>query len=64
MLLPIYGLYEIIRGNKSECVIVMENMFFGMENWEMYDLKGTTCRKLSKFAQMPTDTNFLLDRNS
>ncbi len=64
MLANLYGAYEISRNSKSEYVVVMENVFFGIDVWETYDLKGTRWRRFAKPPAAAMDVNFLLDRNS
>lgn len=64
LLVRIFGAFEIFRNSRSEYVVVMENMFFGIEQWEIYDFKGTAHRRFSKPPQIAMDVNFLLDRNS
>ena len=62
--MQIYGAYEIVKNYRVEFVIVMQNMFFGMDQWEIYDFKGMMCRRFSRPPQIPMDMNFVLDRNS
>lgn len=64
MLIPIFGVYEVIKNSKSDYVVIMENIFFGMDQWIVYDLKGTRCRRFSKTPNAPLDINYLADRNS
>lgn len=47
-----------------EYFIVMENLFFGMNHWHIYDFKGSKNRRFSKPPVVPLDLNYLLDRNS
>ena len=42
----------------------MQNLFFGMNNWQIYDFKGSRTKRFSKPPVIPLDINFLLDRNS
>jgi hypothetical protein len=42
----------------------MENMYFGMNKWITYDLKGTRWKRFSKLSNSYMDVNLLLDRNS
>lgn len=53
-----------MKGPKSEYYIVMENLFFGMNNWQIYDFKGSRIKRYSKPPVIPLDINYLLDRNS
>lgn len=42
----------------------MENLFFGMKNWYLYDFKGSINKRFSRWPVIPLDINFLIDRNS
>jgi hypothetical protein len=64
LLSRIYGAYEITKNSKTEYVVIIENVFFGMEQWEIYDMKGTRLRRYSKPPYLSMDVNYLLDRNS
>jgi hypothetical protein len=64
LLSRIYGAYEVTKNSKTEYLVIMENVFFGMEQWEVYDLKGTRWRRYSKPPYLCMDINYLLDRNS
>jgi hypothetical protein len=44
--------------------IVMENLFFGMKEWHLYDFKGSVTKRFSKPPVIPLDVNFLIDRFS
>jgi hypothetical protein len=64
LLVPIYGAYIVTKNSTSDYFIVMENLFFGMKNWYIYDFKGSVTRRFSKWPVVPLDVNFLIDRNS
>lgn len=66
VLTPIYGAFIIERkGNLStDYYVVMENLFFGMKEWHLYDFKGSVTRRFSKPPVIPLDVNFLIDRHS
>ena len=42
----------------------MENLFYGMKDWYLYDFKGSITKRFSKPPVIPLDINFLIDRNS
>ena len=48
LLTPIFGGYEVIGGARPEYFIVMQNLFFGMTNWQIYDFKGSRTKRFSK----------------
>jgi hypothetical protein len=64
ILTPIYGAFIIERGMSTEYYIVMENLFFGMKDWYLYDFKGSVTRRFSRPPVIPLDVNFLIDRFS
>jgi hypothetical protein len=65
LLVPIYGAFIVTRNaNNSDYYIAMQNLFFGMKNWYLYDFKGSVTRRFSKWPVVPLDVNFLIDRNS
>ena len=64
LLTPIYGAFIIDRGMISDYYIVMENLFFGMKDWHLYDFKGSVTRRFSRPPVIPLDVNFLVDRFS
>ena len=64
ILTPIYGAFIINRNMSSDYFIVMENLFFGMKEWYLYDFKGSVTRRFSKPPVIPLDVNFLIDRQS
>lgn len=64
LLTPIFGSYEVTRGPKTEYFIVMQNLFFGMSNWQIYDFKGSKTKRFSKPPVIPLDINYIIDRNS
>ena len=64
LLTPIYGAYIVGRGGNLEYFIVMENLFFGMKHWYLYDFKGSVTKRFSQQPTIPLDINFLIDRNS
>lgn len=42
MLAKIFGIYEVVAKNKIYKCIVMQNIFFGLQNIsKVYDLKGS-----------------------
>ena len=43
---------------------MMENLFFGMKDWYLFDFKGSVTRRFSKPPTIPLDINLLIDRNS
>lgn len=64
ILTPIYGAFIINKNMSSEYYIVMQNLFFGMKQWHLYDFKGSVTRRFSKPPVIPLDINFLIDRQS
>lgn len=64
ILTPIYGAFMISRNMSTDYYIVMENLFFGMREWHLYDFKGSVTRRFSKPPVIPLDVNFLIDRMS
>ena len=42
----------------------MENLFFGMKEWYLYDFKGSVTKRFSRPPTIPLDINYLIDRNS
>jgi 1-phosphatidylinositol-3-phosphate 5-kinase len=64
LLVPIYGAYIVTKNSAVDYYIVMQNLFFGMKNWYLYDFKGSVTRRFSKWPVIPLDVNFLIDRNS
>lgn len=64
LLNPIYGAFIIDRGMVSDYYIVMENLFFGMKDWHLYDFKGSVTRRFSRPPVIPLDINFIIDRFS
>ena len=64
LLVPIYGAYIITKNSSISYYIVMENLFFGMKDWYIYDFKGSVTRRFSKPPVIPLDINYLIDRNS
>lgn len=64
LLVPIYGAYIVTKNSTSNYYIVMKNLFFGMKDWYLYDMKGSVTRRFSKWPTVPLDVNFLIDRNS
>ena len=71
MLTPIYGAFVIERSTNiiertlnPDYYIVMENLFFGMKEWHLYDFKGSVTKRFSKPPVIPLDVNFLIDRFS
>ena len=64
LLTRIYGGFRIARSLKSDCYIVMENLFFGMNNCQLYDFKGSKVKRYSKPPVIPLDINYFIDRNS
>lgn len=64
LLVPIYGAFIVTRNSSTDYYIAMENLFFGMKNWYLYDFKGSVTRRFSKWPVVPLDVNFLIDRNS
>ncbi len=69
LLAKIYGIYEIsMRGKEYHCV-VMQNLFFGIENiTKVYDLKGSEVNRLtmpeSEKSYTGQDTNFKIDKDN
>jgi hypothetical protein len=61
---PIYGAFTITRNLTTDYYVVMENLFFGMKEWYIYDFKGSVTRRFSKPPVIPLDINFLIDRSS
>jgi 1-phosphatidylinositol-4-phosphate 5-kinase/1-phosphatidylinositol-3-phosphate 5-kinase len=64
LLVPIFGAFIITKNSKPDYYIVMQNIFFGMSNWYLYDIKGSITKRFTKFPIIPLDANFMLDRNS
>lgn len=64
LLVPIYGAYIVNKNSSCSYYIVMKNLFFGMKDWYLYDMKGSVTRRFSKWPTVPLDVNFLIDRNS
>ena len=64
LLTPIYGAFIVTRNNNQEYFLVMENLFFGMKDWYLYDFKGSVTKRFSKPPTIPLDVNMLIDRNS
>lgn len=64
LLVPIYGAYIVSRNSNFDYYIAMENLFFGMKDWYLYDFKGSVTKRFSKPPVIPLDINFLIDRNS
>ena len=70
VLTKIYGLYELaIKGMSFKC-IVMQNLFFNLEeqNIKVYDLKGSEINRLkvpesNEQKYTGWDTNFKIDKN-
>ncbi len=69
LLAKIYGIYEIsMRGKEYHCV-VMQNLFFGIENiTKVYDLKGSEVNRLTmpetEKSYTGQDTNFKIDKDN
>ena len=62
---PVYGAFMITKNSgTTEYFIVMENLFFGMKEWYLYDFKGSVTKRFSKPPTIPLDINYLIDRNS
>ena len=64
LLVPIYGAFIITKNSNISYYIVMENLFFGMKDWYIYDFKGSVTRRFSKPPVIPLDINYLVDKNS
>lgn len=65
LLVPIYGAYVVTKNyTNSQHYIVMKNLFFGMKDWYLYDMKGSVTKRFSRWPTVPLDVNFLIDRNS
>lgn len=64
LLVPIYGAFTLTKNSNLEHYIIMQNLFFGMKDWYLYDFKGSVTRRFSKPPVIPLDINFLIDRNS
>jgi 1-phosphatidylinositol-3-phosphate 5-kinase len=70
ILAKIYGLYELTIKNSSFKCIVMQNLFFDLEeaNVRVYDLKGSETNRLkvpedATKKETGLDTNFKIDKN-
>lgn len=64
----IYGIYEATIRNKIYKFVVMQNLFFGMNNiLKVYDLKGSEVNRLAMPANLKSftglDTNFIIDKD-
>lgn len=65
LLVPIYGAFVVTKNSgNSDYFIAMQNLFFGMKNWYLYDFKGSVTKRFSRLPIVPLDVNFLIDRNS
>lgn len=65
----IFGLYEVSINNTTYYYMVMENLFYGLnnENLTIFDLKGSETNrfvKKTKNGQTLLDTNYKLERNN
>jgi hypothetical protein len=64
-LTPVYGAFTVTKNNGTpDYFIVMENLFFGMKEWYLYDFKGSVTKRFSRPPTIPLDINYLIDRNS
>ena len=65
----IFGLFEVSINNTTYYYMVMENLFYGLnnENLKIFDLKGSETNRFvknSKNGQTLLDTNYKLERNN
>ena len=67
LLNKILGVFKISIDGKSQCYILMENQFFGLDprsNCRVYDLKGSEINRLNKEgSSVLLDTNYKIDMN-